>query len=231
MAGRLPRTPLSLFFKNKGGPGPRPGRVRAAARPLILAGCGLLYPGLVFFTLDRIPPGALVLTALVLVAARLGLLRDSPLAAALSLPLGLVFLATALLGLAGAEEAALAYPMLMSLGMAAAFAWSLRQPTCLVEHFAALTEPDPSPAARAYMRKVTLAWTLVLTGNALCSAATIVSGDRTLWVGYNGGVSYLILGGTAGLEGLIRRRVKAGKTAPPERDGPGSQPKRTLTIS
>jgi len=182
---------------------------RRRGRSLLLAGLGLLYPGLVFVALDRVPAGALVLAALALVAARLGLLaRGGPLAAALIPPLGLVALATALLGLTSAERAALAYPLLMSLGMASAFAWSLRpgQP-CLVEHFAALSTPAPTPAARAYMRKVTVAWALVLSGNAALSGWTVLHGDPALWALYNGLLSYLLLGVTAGIEYLIRRVV------------------------
>lgn len=176
---------------------------------LLLASLGLLYPGLVYLALDRVPAGALALAALALVAARLGLLaRGGPLAAVLIPPLALVAFATILLALTGAERAALTYPVLMSLGMASAFAWSLRPGhPCLVEHFAALSEPDPTPAARAYMRKVTVAWALVLSGNAALSGWTVLHGDPALWALYNGLLSYLLLGGTAGIEYLIRRAI------------------------
>ena len=188
---------------------------RRRVAPVVLAALGLLYPLLVYAALGRVPAGALVLVALVLVVARLGLLgRGGPLAAALAPPLALVALGTALLALAGAERAALAYPVLMSLAMALAFAASLWRGPCLAARFAALAAVPPPPEAGPYLRKVTLAWALVLTVNGLLSAVTVVVGDPALWALYNGLVSYLLLGITAGIEYLIRRRIGAAAPRP-----------------
>lgn len=187
---------------------------RAGPAIAVLGILGLAYPFAVYLSLGRVPAGALVLAALALVAGRLLMLRRAAAARALAPCLALVLAATAALGLADAATAALAYPVLMSLGMAAAFGLSLLRPPSLVECFAALTEPAPNDAARAYMRRVTLVWSLFLAANAGLSAATALSGDMALWALYNGLISYLLMGGLFAAEYAIRRRIRAREAAP-----------------
>lgn len=181
---------------------------------VVLAALGLAYPFAVYLSLGRIPAGALVLVALILVAGRLWALRRTASAHALMPALVMVFAVTGILGLVKSETAALAYPVLMSLGMAAAFGLSLLRPPSLVQCFAALAEPDPSPAARAYMRKVSLVWSLFLGANAAVSAFTAYLGDMAVWTLYNGLVSYLLMGGLFAVEYAVRRRVRAREAGP-----------------
>lgn len=186
---------------------------RPGPTALVLAGLGMAYPFAVYLSLGRVPAGAVVVAALALVAGRLFLLRRAAAARALMPALALVFAATAGLGLVDAQRAALAYPVLMSLGMGAAFGLSLVRPPSLVECFAALAEPDPSPAARAYMRKVSLVWCLFLCANAAASAFTAYLGDMAVWTLYNGLVSYLLMGALFAVEYAVRRRVRAAEVA------------------
>jgi uncharacterized membrane protein len=174
---------------------------------------GLLYPGLVYLALGRVPAGALAALALILVGARLGLTRGRAATGPLVPALAATLVATATFALLDPTLAVLTYPVLMSLGMAAAFGLSLRGGPTLVENFASLTEPEPSPSARAYMRKVTLVWFMFLLGNATLSALTVAAGDRDLWTLYNGLISYLLMGTLFAIEYLIRRRVRARETA------------------
>lgn len=180
----------------------------SATNSLLLAAFGALYPFLVYAALGRVPAGALVLVAMALLMARIASCRGRRAAAPLVPALAAVALATGGLALADADTAARAYPVLMSLGIAGAFGLSLVRPPTLVESFAALTDPDPSPAARAYMRKVTIAWTLFLLANAVMSAATVALGDLELWTLYNGLLSYLLMGTMFAVELAIRRRVR-----------------------
>jgi uncharacterized membrane protein len=185
--------------------------------PLLLAAAGLAYPFSVYFGLGRLPSGVFVGLALGLVAGRLAVHRGTAVARALGPALGLVAAATAAAALLDATAAAKAYPVLMSLGMAAAFGLSLRWPPTLIESFAAVVEPSPGAAARAYMRRVTVAWCLFLLGNAGLSAASWASGDLGLWTLYNGLVAYLLIGLMFGGEYLIRcrvRRLEAGDRVP-----------------
>ncbi len=176
--------------------------------PVIAVLGGAAYPFIVYALLGRVPAGGLVLAALALVAARLVGLRGSALARPLLLPLAAVAALMAALGLVDGSAAAQAYPIVMSLGMAAAFGLSLLRPPCLVECFAAVVEPTPTEAARAYMRRVTWVWFGFLLGNAALSAASLASGSLELWTLYNGLVSYLLMAALFGGEWLVRRRVR-----------------------
>jgi uncharacterized membrane protein len=188
-----------------------PNRPRIAV--LALGGIGLAYPFLIYAALGRVPAGALVLVALALIGARLGMTRGI-VARSLAPTMFAVLVVTAALAFVEATLAALAYPVLMSLGMAAAFGLSLRGGPTLVEIFSSLTHPDPTPAAKAYMRKVTLVWCVFLLGNAAVSALTVASGDMVLWTLYNGLISYVLMGVLFAGEYLVRRRVRArGKAA------------------
>jgi len=176
--------------------------------PALLAALGLAYPFLVYAGLGRVPPGAFVFVALALAGARIAAVNGAAAARLLVPALAGVAAATAALGLVDAAAAAKAYPVLMSLGMAAAFGLSLRRSPTLVEIFATLAGPPPEAAARAYMRRVSLAWCLFLLVNAALSAATWASGDLGLWTLYNGLVSYLLMGLMFAAEYWIRRRVR-----------------------
>lgn len=174
---------------------------------------GLAYPFAVYLLLGRVPAGVLVLVALALVAGRLYSLRRAAAARALMPSLTLVLAATTAVGLLDARIAALAYPVLMNLGMAAAFGLSLRKGPSLVESFASITEPDPSPAARAYMRRVSLIWCLFLMVNGGISALTALAGDMALWTLYNGLISYVLMGVLFAGEYTVRRRLRLREAA------------------
>ncbi|MDA8230031.1 MAG: hypothetical protein M0006_01695 [Magnetospirillum sp.] len=176
---------------------------------LLLAAAGFVYPFAVYFGLGRMPPGAFVLVALVLVGARLISVSGAAAARPLAPAMAAVALGTAVAGLTDAAVTAKLYPILMSLGMAGAFGLSLVRPPTLIEIFARLSEPEPSPQARAYMRRVTQVWLVFLLVNAAVSAASLASGDLRLWTLYNGLVSYLLMGVLFAGEYLVRRRVRA----------------------
>ncbi len=181
---------------------------RPGVAVLALGGIGLAYPFLVYAALGRVPAGALAMVALALIGARLSLTRGI-VARSLAPTMLAVLVVTAALAFVEASLAALAYPVLMSLGMAAAFGLSLRGGPTLVEIFASFTHPDPTPVAKAYMRKVTLVWCVFLLGNAAVSAVTVALGDMALWTLYNGLISYVLMGVLFGAEYLVRRRVRA----------------------
>jgi|AGTN01.1.fsa_nt_gi Predicted membrane protein len=181
---------------------------------VLLAVLGLTYPFAVYMSWGRVPAGLLVVFALVLAGARLGLVRGSAAARQLCMPLGIVALATAAMGLIEAEAAAKAYPVLMSLGFAAAFGVSLLRPPTLVEVFASLREPCPSAAARRYMRRVTGIWFCFLLANAAVSLGVTVWGSDWWWALYNGLLSYLLMALLFGGEWLVRRRVRMREGAP-----------------
>lgn len=174
----------------------------------LVGGLGLAYPFVVYGAMGRVPASALVVVALALIGARLGALRGRAVARNLMMPLGAVAAATALLALVDPAGATLAYPVLMSLAMAASFGLSLWRGPPLVQVFASLREPAPGPEAQGYLRKVTWVWFAFLLANAALSALTAWSGDLALWTLYNGLVSYLLMGLLFAAEWAVRRRVR-----------------------
>lgn len=188
---------------------------KLALAPVLLAVAGMAYPFVAYVAIGRVPAGALVLLALVLAGARFAVLRRGAALRVLAGPLAAVFVGTALLGLVDGPVAVLAYPVLMNLGFSAAFGWSLLRPPSLVQIFASLTEPDPSPPAQAYMRKVSAVWCVFLAVNALVTLALALWAEVALWALYTGLVSYLLMGLLFAIEWLVRQRVrrKAGEAA------------------
>ncbi|MBR9970178.1 hypothetical protein [Magnetospirillum sulfuroxidans] len=176
--------------------------------PVLLACAGVAYPFLVYAAMGRVSTGALVLLALALVGARFAMLRNLAVARTLAVPVSAVFVGTAALGLVDGAMATLAYPVLMNFGFAAAFGWSLLRPPSLVQVLASVTEPDPSPAAQAYMRKVSAVWCLFLVVNALVTLALALWGEVVFWALYTGFVSYVLMGLLFAGEWLVRRRVR-----------------------
>jgi uncharacterized membrane protein len=185
-----------------------PSSPRISPAALLLAGVAAAYPFLVYAALGRVPPGALIVVALAVVGGRMAAARRANSAGVLLPALAGVFAATGVLALLDADAAVLAYPVLMNLGFAAAFGLSLLKPPTLVESLASLRHPNPSPAGRLYMRRVTVVWFVFLLGNATVSAATAVHGDMALWTLYNGLVAYLLMGLLFAVEFLVRRRVQ-----------------------
>ena len=100
-----------------------------------------------------------------------------------------------------------AYPVLVSLALAAAFAYSLMWPPTIVEQIARIRHPDLPLEVNSYLRKVTIAWLMFFLINAAISAATATSGSLKLWTLYNGFISYMAMGVMFAAEFLIRQVV------------------------
>lgn len=103
----------------------------------------------------------------------------------------------------------LLYPVAVSFSLLLVFATSLWQPMTLVEKLARLQEPDLPVEAIAYTRKVTKVWSVFFAFNGSVALATVYLGDKSLWLVYNGFLSYLLIGMLAGGEWLVRKKVKA----------------------
>jgi uncharacterized membrane protein len=180
-----------------------------------LLGLSVGYPFVVYFTLGHVPPGALVLGLLALLALRLVFVRAPERHGASMAPLlwltGGALLV--LLAVAASPAAALkSYPVLVSLGFAAVFGYSLLRPPTIVERIARLGDPALPASAVPYLRNVTLAWLIFFLANAAISIATAVNGDLALWTLYNGFISYVIMGALFAGELAIRYYRRPGRT-------------------
>ena len=102
------------------------------------------------------------------------------------------------------------YPVMMNLGFLTLFASSLLSPPSIVERLARLKEPDLPPEAVAYTYKVTQLWSAFFLVNGAIAAITALWASDEVWMLYNGFIAYLLIGGLAGGEWLVRQRVRRG---------------------
>lgn len=176
---------------------------------IALAAAGMLYPALVYAARETVPPVVFVALALGLIGLRLVL----PGGAAMRVwRLPLLGGAVALAALLPLDPwlAARAYPVVLSLGFAVAFAVTLRHPPSLIERLARLREPDLPPEGRTYCRTVTWVWAVWLTVNAAIAAGLAVAGSDAAWALWTGLLSYVAMGVLFAGEWVIRRRVRGG---------------------
>ncbi len=102
------------------------------------------------------------------------------------------------------------YPVMVNAGFFILFTSSLFTSMSFVERLARLRESTVSEKAMAYMRQVTIAWSVFFVVNGTVATYTALWGSEEVWVLYNGLISYLLMGGLAGGEWLVRQRVKNG---------------------
>jgi uncharacterized membrane protein len=122
-------------------------------------------------------------------------------------------LLAAVVGVAGiaafdAELSVRFYPVLMNATMLVSFAVTLVRPPSMIERFARILEPDLSPAGVAYTRKVTIVWVGFFALNGVIALFTVVAGSWTVWMVYNGFISYVAAGCLFLVEFLVRQRVR-----------------------
>ncbi len=191
---------------------PRPeGSPRRGSR-LVSAALGLAgvaYPFIVLAGLRFLPPGALLVVPVLLLLARLALGRRGPTEAVLAV----AALAVLALHRADPELAVRAWPVLVSLGMAALFAASFRWGPVMVERIATAAEGPLPDAARPYLRRVTAVWVGFFLCNAAVAGWTVRYGSLEQWAFYNGFLSYLLVGALLGGEMLVRRVVRPKQAA------------------
>ncbi|WP_121172503.1 hypothetical protein [Kushneria sinocarnis] len=108
-----------------------------------------------------------------------------------------------------AETGMRAWPVVINLSLAGIFASSLRAGRIpLIERLARRSEPGLPPSGVRYTRRVTLVWCGFFTLNALIALLTALAGSHDVWLGYNGGISYLLTGLLMLGEWCVRRRVR-----------------------
>ncbi len=165
----------------------------------------LLYPLLIWLAHGKIEPRWLALLLLAAAATRLSVLKiNRP---ARWSVLGVLLLAA----LAIWQNAMLPlklYPLLVNLGLLAAFSYSLWVGPSMVERFARMTEPDLPPVAIAYTRRVTQVWCGFFVVNGAIALITALWMSEAAWSLYTGVISYGLMGLLFAGEFLYRRRFK-----------------------
>ncbi|WP_051231438.1 COG4648 family protein [Stutzerimonas azotifigens] len=171
-----------------------------------LLAAGLAYPFAVYFGAAALSPRvfALLLGALWLARALLGVRSPGGRWAALA-ALGFCLA----LGLADDPTLLRGYPVAISLALLGLFAASLVSGTPVVERLARLQEPELSPAAVRYTRKVTWLWVGFFAFNAVVAGALALWAPLAWWTLYTGLIAYLLMGLLFAGEWLVRQRVRA----------------------
>ncbi len=172
---------------------------------VLLLTVGLAYPFLAYLGLQILPAGLFVIGLFVLLALRLAFKRKPN--GRNSLPYLIAALMLLILAACSPMVGLKAYPVLLSLALGAAFAYSLIWPRTVFEQIARIRDPDLPPHVNSYLRKVTIAWLMFFFINAALSGATAMSGSLKLWTLYNGFISYITMGVLFGAEFLIRQVV------------------------
>ncbi len=176
----------------------------------IVWGVTIIYPFLIWFSLDYLQPRYLALAL-----AGLFLFRffnhypNQPTGGVWSLVLVACPLSLLIIALVNETSWLLAYPVFVSLLFFTVFASSLVHPPTIVERLARLEDPDLPPKGVIYTRKVTQVWCGFFLVNATISLITIWHGDPWLWSLYNGGLFYVLMGLLMVAEMAVRRKVKA----------------------
>lgn len=185
------------------------GRLTALLKVLTIVAI-TAYPLAVWFGLTRWGMQVLAPILLLMFTVRLFVVRSKikqQLWLGKALTLTGIILSLASWGL-GKTQWLLFYPVVVNILLLTLFSYSLFRPPSIIERLARLTEPELSPLAVAYTRKVTLVWCVFFVINGTLALATCLYGDMHLWALYNGGLSYLLIGSLMGLEWIIRKRVQ-----------------------
>jgi uncharacterized membrane protein len=109
----------------------------------------------------------------------------------------------------GSEAAVRYYPVLVNGVLLVVFAASLASPPTVIERIARLRDPELPPAAVAYTRRVTIAWTVFFAINGSIALYTAALAPLTTWALYNGLIAYVLVGAMLCGELAIRFFVKA----------------------
>ncbi|MFZ3033366.1 MAG: hypothetical protein WA138_05075 [Parvibaculum sp.] len=109
--------------------------------------------------------------------------------------------------------AARLYPVFMNATFFLAFGATLIKPPSMIERFARITEPDLDDSGVTYTRVVTCVWMAFFLVNGSIALWTALHGSLMQWGIYNGGISYVAAGTLMACEYIVRRIVRARKTA------------------
>jgi uncharacterized membrane protein len=107
---------------------------------------------------------------------------------------GMLNCASAAIVLTNSELLLRLYPSLVNLGLLVVFSVTLMRGPSMVEKFARLHNPDPTPQVVRYTRRVTQMWCVFFTLNSVFSVYTALCWRRETWSLYNGALAYGLIG-------------------------------------
>jgi uncharacterized membrane protein len=183
-----------------------------AGAKFIFAAIVILYPAIVFVSLDYLEPRLIAVGLILLALARLFLAGRPNFISAGKLQSYLVVFALLLVGLTALASNSVVllqyYPVYLSVFMLGLFWFSLIHPPSIVEQIARLSEKKFPEAGVRYARKVTMVWCGFFAFNGMMSLYSILAADMEFWVIYNGLISYCLMGLLFIGEYFARRRAR-----------------------
>jgi uncharacterized membrane protein len=179
-------------------------------RNLLWVALTAIYPLLVYLGLAHAEPRVMALLLLVLGLARFATAGGSRQA------LFVAFAGLTLAAFTALSNDALPlklYPVAVNAALLLLFAASLWRGPTVAERIARLHDPQLDAAGVAYTRRVTQVWCLFFIANGGMALATALWASESTWALYNGLIAYGLIGLLMGGEWLVRRRVRAKKSA------------------
>ena len=173
---------------------------------LIVSIVGIAYPLVVYTGMQHM--GVTGLATILLVFAAFRFFLTGKKTTLLWIAAGLICSFSLLIMALKSETLLRFYPVLVSVGVALAFLFSLWQDKTLIQRFAEMTGETITPVALRYMRLLTGWWVGLLLLNAVVASYTVFYTSLKTWTLYNGLVSYLIFGLFMILEWLYRQHYK-----------------------
>lgn len=175
----------------------------------LISGIFVLYPFVIYFGLNYLPPSMLALVLLSFLLLRLMILKNSLVKMPWVLPatiLGAIVILTS--SVSNSYIGFKLYPIMVNVTMLFVFAYSYIKPPTVIETIARIKEKHLTDDGVLYTSRVTLVWCAFFIINSLISLYTVVFSSLEGWMLYNGLISYLLMAMLMCLELLIRRRVK-----------------------
>lgn len=165
-----------------------------------------LYPFMIFFGLQVLPPGFFGLVLVALLAMRYGVLlpEERP----ILLPILLVFLTYALSAtVLKSTGMLLFYPALVNFCLCAVFVYSLRHGEPMLLRIVRARKIPLSKHGPKYLGNLTAVWASFFAANGMISIWTTTLSIAT-WTAYNGLISYFLIATLVTGEWVFRRYYK-----------------------
>lgn len=169
----------------------------------------LLYPLLVYWSMQRFEPRYIGVGVLLFYLLRLFIQSNNLMAKKLIL----VGFLMAVIGVwvLNSEMLLLLMPVIINFIVALIFAHSYLEPPTIPAKFAAKIEGTLNNRQIAYTNKVTLVWIAFMVLNGTVALYTVLFSSKEVWMLYNGLVAYILMGTLFGLEFLYRHFIFYGK--------------------
>lgn len=165
-----------------------------------------LYPFIIYFGIQVLPPSYFAIALAVLLLIRFGLVSPGERATATPALL-LLFVYAVASAIVGSARMLLYYPALANFVLCALFAGSLVQGEPLLLRFMRARGVTMNPYVAPYLARLTIIWAVFFALNGMVAIWTTTA-SMEIWTIYNGMISYLLIATLITGEWVFRRNYK-----------------------